>query len=182
MNIIKTTKLIHNVFQYCKNEYEVFEGLKLHTRRTYVKDYKDSVYINVSLNNKQTKIIISYNNYSYKKFEDYNESIFITDLFKSVNINNIEDAFIICILHEFGHAHRNLIGDENYEKYLKDVDDLTAWYLRSSNTYENKIEYNKRYRNIEEEKCADEFAVENYEKCKAFLKEKKLIYKWKDIK
>lgn len=175
MNIIKTTKLIHNIFQYCKNEYEVFEGLKLFTRKTYVKEYKDSVYVDVKLNKKQTKITISYNSYSYKKFEDYNESIFITDLFKSVDINNIEDAFMISILHEFGHIHRILTGDVNYEKYLKDVDNLTSWYLRSPDTYENKIEYHKMYRNIEEEKRADEFAVENYELCKKYLKNKGVI-------
>lgn len=172
---LKANIIIYNIFKYCKSEYNVFQDVKLTTKK--VKKYKNEVYMSVDAFHYEPKININYNKCSYKQkgFNDYKEEIFVNDLFKSVEINNLEDSFIICVLHEFGHAHRNLIGNENYEKYLKDVDDLTAWYLRSSNTYENKIEYNKRYRNIEEEKCADEFAVENYEKCKAFLKEKGVI-------
>lgn len=43
MNIIKTTKLIHNVFQYCKNEYEVFVGIVFYKIKNGQLDYKNYI-------------------------------------------------------------------------------------------------------------------------------------------
>lgn len=172
---LKANIIIYNIFKYCKNEYNVFQDVKLTTRK--VKKYKNAVYMSVDAFYYEPKININYNKCSYKQkgFNDYKEEIFVNDLFKSVEINDLTDAFIICTLHEFGHVYRILTSRANVGKYEKQIKNLKKWELSKPNNSKNRMKASKKYRAIEEERESDRFAVENYELCKKFLKYKGVI-------
>lgn len=172
---LKANIIIYNIFKYCKSEYNEFQDVKLTTKK--VKKYKNAVYISVDAFHYETKININYNKCSYKQkgFNDYKEEIFVNDLFKSVEINNLEDSFIICVLHEFGHVYRVLTSRANVGKYKKQIKNLEKWELSRPNNSKNRIKASKKYRAIEEERESDRFAVENYELCKKYLKDKGVI-------
>ena len=172
---LKANIIIYNIFKYCKSEYNVFQDVKLTTKK--VKKYKNIVYMSVDVFHYEPKININYTKCSYKQkgFNDYKEEIFVNDLFKSVEINNLEDSFIICVLHEFGHVYRVLTSRANVGKYEKQIKNLKKWELSRPNNSKNRIKASKKYRAIEEEREADRFAVENYELCKKYLKDKGMI-------
>ena len=172
---LKANIIIYNIFKYCKSEYNEFQDVKLTTKK--VKKYKNEVHMSVDAFHYGTKININYNKCSYKQkgFNDYKEGIFVNDLFKSVEINDLTDAFIICTLHEFGHVYRVLTSRANVEKYNKQIKNLKKWELRNPNNSKNRMKASKKYRAIEEERESDRFAVENYELCKKYLKDKGVI-------
>ena len=172
---LKANIIIYNIFKYCKSEYNEFQDVKLTTKK--VKKYKNIVYMSVDTFYYESKININYNKCSYKQkgFNDYKEGIFVNDLFKSVEINDLTDAFIMCTLHEFGHVYRVLTSRTNVEKYNKQIKNLKKWELRKPNNSKNRMKASKKYRAIEEERESDRFAVENYELCKKYLKDKGVI-------
>lgn len=172
---LKANIIIYSIFKYCKSEYNEFQGVKLTTKKS--KKYKNEVYMSVDTFHYEPKININYNKCSYKQkgFNDYKKEIFVNDLFKSVEINDLTDAFIICTLHEFGHVYRVLTSRANVGKYEKQIKNLEKWELSKPNNSKNRMKASKKYRAIEEERESDRFAVENYELCKKYLKDKGVI-------
>ena len=172
---LKANIIIYNIFKYCKSEYNEFQDVKLTTKK--VKKYKNLVYMSVDAFYYEPKININYNKCSYKQkgFNDYKKEIFVNDLFKSVEINDLTNAFIICVLHAFGNIYRILTRRANVGKYKKQIKNLEKWELSRPNNSKNRMKASKKYRAIEEERESDRFAVENYELCKKYLKDKGVI-------